>query len=164
MHGLYVKEAVDYTDRVIEAAKRHGETTIRLIVGSPVSFYEKMILRMRGGFVPRSRFAFQWRGRQIETRHRGVDAKVRTNFPHGAPRPNSLMLFHLTGTICSRRWIQIIPECWSCSAGGSGRHTINMPTRSLTSSRNLVVKTCKKSCFSGSHCEDFPLVKLSGPM
>jgi len=42
LHGLYVKEAVDYTGRVIEAAKRHGETTIKLIVGSPVPFLKKM--------------------------------------------------------------------------------------------------------------------------
>lgn len=87
LHGLYVKEAVDYTDRVIEAAKRHGETTIKLIVGSPVSFLGKMVLRMRDGFVPRSRFAFQWRGCQSEARHRGIGAKVRTRFFTRHPSP-----------------------------------------------------------------------------
>jgi len=29
-----VKEAVDYTERAIEAAKRRGDTTISIIVGS----------------------------------------------------------------------------------------------------------------------------------
>jgi len=33
LHGLYVKEAIDYTDRAIEAAKRRGDTTINIIVG-----------------------------------------------------------------------------------------------------------------------------------
>jgi len=33
LHGLYVKEAIDYTDRAIEAAKRRGDTTLNVIVG-----------------------------------------------------------------------------------------------------------------------------------
>ncbi|KAF9650614.1 Smr-domain-containing protein [Thelephora ganbajun] len=33
LHGLYVKEAINYTDRAIEAAKRRGDTTINIIVG-----------------------------------------------------------------------------------------------------------------------------------
>ena len=36
-----MKEAVEYTDMVIQAAKRCGETTIKLIVGSPIPFLEK---------------------------------------------------------------------------------------------------------------------------
>jgi len=34
LHGLYVREAIDYTDRAIEDAKRRGDTTINVIVGS----------------------------------------------------------------------------------------------------------------------------------
>ena len=33
LHGLYVKEAIDYTDRAIEAAKHRGDTTLNIIVG-----------------------------------------------------------------------------------------------------------------------------------
>jgi len=33
LHGLYVREAIDYTDKAIEAAKRRGDTTINIIVG-----------------------------------------------------------------------------------------------------------------------------------
>ena len=41
-----------------------------------------------------------------------------------------------TGTIWSRRWIQLILECWSCSGGGSGHHTIDVDriTRKLEKS------------------------------
>jgi len=33
LHGLHMKEAINYTDRAIEAAKRRGDTTINIIVG-----------------------------------------------------------------------------------------------------------------------------------
>lgn len=33
LHGLHVKEAVEYTDKAIETAKRRGDTTINIIVG-----------------------------------------------------------------------------------------------------------------------------------
>ena len=33
-----MKEAIDYTERAIEAAKRRGDTTISIIVGSSFSF------------------------------------------------------------------------------------------------------------------------------
>lgn len=33
LHDLYVKEAIEYTDKAIETAKRRGDTTINIIVG-----------------------------------------------------------------------------------------------------------------------------------
>jgi len=33
LHGLYVKEAIDYADRAIQAAKFRGDTTVNIIVG-----------------------------------------------------------------------------------------------------------------------------------
>jgi len=33
LHGLYVKEAIQYADKAIQEAKARGETTVRLIVG-----------------------------------------------------------------------------------------------------------------------------------
>jgi len=33
LHGLYVKEAITYTDRAVEDAKRRGDSHINLIVG-----------------------------------------------------------------------------------------------------------------------------------
>jgi hypothetical protein len=35
-----VKEAIDYTDRAIEAAKRRGDTSINVVVGSSISFFK----------------------------------------------------------------------------------------------------------------------------
>ena len=37
-----MKEAIDYADRAIEAAKRRGDTTINIIVGSSFPLLEKM--------------------------------------------------------------------------------------------------------------------------
>ena len=34
LHGLYVKEAIAYTDAVLEEAKFRGDSEIRLIVGT----------------------------------------------------------------------------------------------------------------------------------
>ena len=34
LHGLYVKEAVEYTDRAIQDAQRRGDGEIHLIVGT----------------------------------------------------------------------------------------------------------------------------------
>jgi hypothetical protein len=33
LHGLYVKEAISFTDRSIEEARRRGDSEIHLIVG-----------------------------------------------------------------------------------------------------------------------------------
>jgi DNA-nicking Smr family endonuclease len=33
LHGLYVKEAIRYTDEAIEGAKRRGDAEVHLIVG-----------------------------------------------------------------------------------------------------------------------------------
>ena len=76
-----MKEAIDHTDRAIEAAKRRGDTTINIIVGSSLYFSEYgEILLTTADFVPRQRLAFQRRSCQVEARHRGVDAKVRIPF------------------------------------------------------------------------------------
>ena len=49
-----MKEAIDYTDRAIEAAKRRGDTTINIIVGSSFpSLTRRMVLRTTDGRVPR---------------------------------------------------------------------------------------------------------------
>lgn len=77
LHGLFVKEAIDYTDRAIEDAKRRGDTTINIIVGS--SFYspqQRKVSLTTAGLAPRQRFAFQRWGCQVEARHRGANAKV----------------------------------------------------------------------------------------
>jgi DNA-nicking Smr family endonuclease len=39
LHGLYVKEAVERTERAIQAAQRHGYSNIHLIVGEYSAFY-----------------------------------------------------------------------------------------------------------------------------
>lgn len=65
-----MREAIDYTDRAIEAAKRRGDTTLSIIVG--LSFYfpkQRRVLLTTAGVTPRQRFAFQWWGCQVEARH-----------------------------------------------------------------------------------------------
>ena len=63
LHGLYVKEAIDYTDRAIEAAKRRGDTTLNIIVGSSFCFAKRReVSSMTTDFACRQGFAFQWRG------------------------------------------------------------------------------------------------------
>jgi hypothetical protein len=34
LHGLYVKEAIEHTDRALEEAKRRGDSEVHLIVGT----------------------------------------------------------------------------------------------------------------------------------
>lgn len=74
-----MREAIDYTDRAIEAAKRRGDTTINIIVGSPFYFPKhRKVLLTTADLAPRQRLAFEWWGCKVEARHRGVNAKVRT--------------------------------------------------------------------------------------
>ena len=55
-----MREAIDYADRAIEAAKYRGECEIDIIVGSPFLLLNRWtVLRMIEGFVYRSGFAFQ---------------------------------------------------------------------------------------------------------
>ena len=49
-----MKEAIEYTDEAIEAAKRRGDTTISIIVGSHFLFSKRWtVLRMIEGFALR---------------------------------------------------------------------------------------------------------------
>jgi hypothetical protein len=69
LHGLFVKEAIDYTDKAIEAAKRRGDTTIKIIVGPSCSFSNRWVFSLTAvAFVSRQRLTLQRWGCQAEAR------------------------------------------------------------------------------------------------
>ena len=53
LHGLYVKEAITYTDQSIAEARARGDKEIRLIVGSYESFlYLRRRMRKKDPLTP----------------------------------------------------------------------------------------------------------------
>ena len=43
-----MKEAIDHADRAIDAAKRRGDTTINIIVGSSIFFFKQRAALLTG--------------------------------------------------------------------------------------------------------------------
>ena len=78
LHGLYVKEAITYTDRSIQEARSRGDSEIHFIVGmSSVSVCGTFVKYWPLVFNHfRQRPPFKGRCGETETRHRRVDGKV----------------------------------------------------------------------------------------
>lgn len=88
LHGLYVKEAIHFTDIALQDAKRRGDSQVRLIVGKG--------LHSQGGVV------------KIKPAIEELMIKLVLFFYSAA------LLIATSGTNSSQNWIQTMPECLSC--------------------------------------------------